>query len=167
MLRPRAEGGRDCNSGRGCGPAGTLAARRGRWLKGPGVEALVAPGGPRRRRQAQPRAVVWRRRVPCNQSVCLPATLQFILNVRLDYRISCLLCIFKREFDESNAQTSETSSASGSSHEGSSSVPGRSALGGAWVREAGTHTVRPGYTPGFGDGCVPEGDWGFFLWAGE
>uniref|UniRef100_A0A8C1XHY1 Inositol 1,4,5-trisphosphate receptor n=1 Tax=Cyprinus carpio TaxID=7962 RepID=A0A8C1XHY1_CYPCA len=31
--------------------------------------------------------------------------LQFILNVRLDYRISCLLCIFKREFDESNTQT--------------------------------------------------------------
>ncbi|XP_062854005.1 inositol 1,4,5-trisphosphate receptor type 1 [Trichomycterus rosablanca] len=30
--------------------------------------------------------------------------LQFILNVRLDYRISCLLCIFKREFDESNSQ---------------------------------------------------------------
>uniref|UniRef100_A0A8D2PWM3 Inositol 1,4,5-trisphosphate receptor n=1 Tax=Zosterops lateralis melanops TaxID=1220523 RepID=A0A8D2PWM3_ZOSLA len=28
--------------------------------------------------------------------------LQFILNVRLDYRISCLLCIFKHEFDESN-----------------------------------------------------------------
>uniref|UniRef100_A0A5F8GCU2 Inositol 1,4,5-trisphosphate receptor n=1 Tax=Monodelphis domestica TaxID=13616 RepID=A0A5F8GCU2_MONDO len=38
--------------------------------------------------------------------------LQFILNVRLDYRISCLLCIFKREFDESNSQTSETSSGS-------------------------------------------------------
>ncbi|XP_048878385.1 inositol 1,4,5-trisphosphate receptor type 1 isoform X4 [Brienomyrus brachyistius] len=31
--------------------------------------------------------------------------LQFILNVRLDYRISCLLCIFKREFDESNCQS--------------------------------------------------------------
>uniref|UniRef100_A0A8C2F567 Inositol 1,4,5-trisphosphate receptor n=1 Tax=Cyprinus carpio TaxID=7962 RepID=A0A8C2F567_CYPCA len=31
--------------------------------------------------------------------------LQFILNVRLDYRISCLLCIFKTEFDESNSQT--------------------------------------------------------------
>ncbi|XP_049327898.1 inositol 1,4,5-trisphosphate receptor type 1 isoform X13 [Astyanax mexicanus] len=31
--------------------------------------------------------------------------LQFILNVRLDYRISCLLCIFKREFDETNTQT--------------------------------------------------------------
>uniref|UniRef100_A0A7N8X051 Inositol 1,4,5-trisphosphate receptor n=1 Tax=Mastacembelus armatus TaxID=205130 RepID=A0A7N8X051_9TELE len=31
--------------------------------------------------------------------------LQFILNVRLDYRISCLLSIFKREFDESNSQT--------------------------------------------------------------
>ncbi|XP_046730603.1 inositol 1,4,5-trisphosphate receptor type 1 isoform X6 [Silurus meridionalis] len=31
--------------------------------------------------------------------------LQFILNVRLDYRISCLLCIFKKEFDGSNAQT--------------------------------------------------------------
>uniref|UniRef100_A0A7N6BQK3 Inositol 1,4,5-trisphosphate receptor n=1 Tax=Anabas testudineus TaxID=64144 RepID=A0A7N6BQK3_ANATE len=30
--------------------------------------------------------------------------LQFILNVRLDYRISCLLCIFKREFDENNPQ---------------------------------------------------------------
>ncbi|CAH1782936.1 unnamed protein product [Owenia fusiformis] len=28
--------------------------------------------------------------------------LQFILNVRLDYRISCLLSIFKREFDENN-----------------------------------------------------------------
>jgi len=25
--------------------------------------------------------------------------------VRLDYRISCLLCIFKTEFDESNSQT--------------------------------------------------------------
>uniref|UniRef100_A0A803YKN4 Inositol 1,4,5-trisphosphate receptor n=1 Tax=Meleagris gallopavo TaxID=9103 RepID=A0A803YKN4_MELGA len=33
--------------------------------------------------------------------------LQFILNVRLDYRISCLLCIFKHEFDESNAQMSD------------------------------------------------------------
>ncbi|KAI3370185.1 hypothetical protein L3Q82_024963 [Scortum barcoo] len=31
--------------------------------------------------------------------------LQFILNVRLDYRISCLLSIFKREFDESNSQS--------------------------------------------------------------
>ncbi|XP_056606946.1 inositol 1,4,5-trisphosphate receptor type 1 isoform X4 [Triplophysa dalaica] len=31
--------------------------------------------------------------------------LQFILNVRLDYRISCLLCIFKTEFDESTSQT--------------------------------------------------------------
>lgn len=30
---------------------------------------------------------------------------QFILNVRLDYRISCLLSIFKREFDESNSQS--------------------------------------------------------------
>ncbi|XP_064131060.1 inositol 1,4,5-trisphosphate receptor type 1 isoform X1 [Loxodonta africana] len=49
--------------------------------------------------------------------------LQFILNVRLDYRISCLLCIFKREFDESNSQTSETSSGS-SSQEGPSNVPG-------------------------------------------
>uniref|UniRef100_A0A8C6YGM6 Inositol 1,4,5-trisphosphate receptor n=1 Tax=Naja naja TaxID=35670 RepID=A0A8C6YGM6_NAJNA len=38
--------------------------------------------------------------------------LQFILNVRLDYRISCLLCIFKREFDESNAQTSDSPSGS-------------------------------------------------------
>lgn len=29
--------------------------------------------------------------------------LQFILDVRLDYRISCLLSIFKREFDETAA----------------------------------------------------------------
>ncbi|CAB0033415.1 unnamed protein product [Trichogramma brassicae] len=28
--------------------------------------------------------------------------LQFILDVRLDYRISCLLCIFKKEFDQNN-----------------------------------------------------------------
>uniref|UniRef100_A0A4W5QKQ5 Inositol 1,4,5-trisphosphate receptor n=1 Tax=Hucho hucho TaxID=62062 RepID=A0A4W5QKQ5_9TELE len=38
--------------------------------------------------------------------------LQFILNVRLDYRISCLLCIFKREFDESNPQGDNTPSSS-------------------------------------------------------
>lgn len=37
--------------------------------------------------------------------MCLYSVLQFILNVRLDYRISCLLSIFKREFDESNSQT--------------------------------------------------------------
>lgn len=35
---------------------------------------------------------------------CFFSSLQFILNVRLDYRISCLLSIFKREFDESNSQ---------------------------------------------------------------
>uniref|UniRef100_A0A096LTL1 Inositol 1,4,5-trisphosphate receptor n=1 Tax=Poecilia formosa TaxID=48698 RepID=A0A096LTL1_POEFO len=39
--------------------------------------------------------------------------LQFILNVRLDYRISCLLCIFKREFDESNPQGDNAVSANG------------------------------------------------------
>uniref|UniRef100_A0A452GMJ7 Inositol 1,4,5-trisphosphate receptor n=1 Tax=Gopherus agassizii TaxID=38772 RepID=A0A452GMJ7_9SAUR len=49
--------------------------------------------------------------------------LQFILNVRLDYRISCLLCIFKREFDESNAQTSESPTGS-SNQEAPSNVPG-------------------------------------------
>ncbi|XP_056292934.1 inositol 1,4,5-trisphosphate receptor type 1 isoform X2 [Pseudoliparis swirei] len=36
--------------------------------------------------------------------------LQFILNVRLDYRISCLLCIFKREFDENNPQADNAAS---------------------------------------------------------
>ncbi|ETN62332.1 inositol 1,4,5-trisphosphate receptor [Anopheles darlingi] len=36
--------------------------------------------------------------------------LQFILDVRLDYRISCLLSIFKREFDE-NEQTASSSTA--------------------------------------------------------
>ncbi|KAL1130070.1 hypothetical protein AAG570_013013 [Ranatra chinensis] len=34
--------------------------------------------------------------------------LQFILDVRLDYRISCLLSIFKREFDGSEKSISET-----------------------------------------------------------
>jgi len=34
--------------------------------------------------------------------------LQFILDVRLDYRISCLLSIFKREFDESESISTET-----------------------------------------------------------
>ncbi|XP_060544249.1 inositol 1,4,5-trisphosphate receptor type 1 isoform X4 [Pantherophis guttatus] len=48
--------------------------------------------------------------------------LQFILNVRLDYRISCLLCIFKREFDESNAQTSD--SPSGGNNQEMPNVPG-------------------------------------------
>ncbi|XP_065408994.1 inositol 1,4,5-trisphosphate receptor type 1 isoform X4 [Chrysemys picta bellii] len=49
--------------------------------------------------------------------------LQFILNVRLDYRISCLLCIFKCEFDESNAQTSESPTGS-SNQEAPTNVPG-------------------------------------------
>ncbi|XP_030357004.1 inositol 1,4,5-trisphosphate receptor type 1 isoform X6 [Strigops habroptila] len=49
--------------------------------------------------------------------------LQFILNVRLDYRISCLLCIFKHEFDESNAQMSESPTGS-STQEMSPNVPG-------------------------------------------
>lgn len=34
--------------------------------------------------------------------------LQFILDVRLDYRISCLLSIFKREFDETESISTET-----------------------------------------------------------
>ncbi|KAJ7999043.1 hypothetical protein DPEC_G00211300 [Dallia pectoralis] len=42
--------------------------------------------------------------------------LQFILNVRLDYRISCLLCIFKREFDESNPQGDGSSSSPDGNH---------------------------------------------------
>nr|XP_056723259.1 inositol 1,4,5-trisphosphate receptor type 1 isoform X1 [Euleptes europaea] len=48
--------------------------------------------------------------------------LQFILNVRLDYRISCLLCIFKREFDESNAQSPD--SPTGSNNQELPNVPG-------------------------------------------
>lgn len=36
--------------------------------------------------------------------------LQFILDVRLDYRISCLLSIFKREFDETASNAAEKSS---------------------------------------------------------
>uniref|UniRef100_A0A8C1LRP2 Inositol 1,4,5-trisphosphate receptor n=1 Tax=Cyprinus carpio TaxID=7962 RepID=A0A8C1LRP2_CYPCA len=47
--------------------------------------------------------------------------LQFILNVRLDYRISCLLCIFKREFDESNTQTDAVPAANA---DGPNSIPG-------------------------------------------
>uniref|UniRef100_A0A3Q0RP13 Inositol 1,4,5-trisphosphate receptor n=1 Tax=Amphilophus citrinellus TaxID=61819 RepID=A0A3Q0RP13_AMPCI len=42
--------------------------------------------------------------------------LQFILNVRLDYRISCLLCIFKREFDENNPQGDNTATQNGSNN---------------------------------------------------
>uniref|UniRef100_A0A8C2WMF4 Inositol 1,4,5-trisphosphate receptor n=1 Tax=Cyclopterus lumpus TaxID=8103 RepID=A0A8C2WMF4_CYCLU len=42
--------------------------------------------------------------------------LQFILNVRLDYRISCLLCIFKREFDEINPQADNAASQNGSNN---------------------------------------------------
>ena len=34
--------------------------------------------------------------------------LQFIMNMRLDYRISCLLSIFRREFDESDRSGNET-----------------------------------------------------------
>uniref|UniRef100_A0A8B9C8X9 Inositol 1,4,5-trisphosphate receptor n=1 Tax=Anser brachyrhynchus TaxID=132585 RepID=A0A8B9C8X9_9AVES len=48
--------------------------------------------------------------------------LQFILNVRLDYRISCLLCIFKHEFDESNAQMTESPTGS-SNQEMPANVP--------------------------------------------
>ncbi|XP_077948581.1 inositol 1,4,5-trisphosphate-gated calcium channel ITPR1 isoform X6 [Gasterosteus aculeatus] len=44
--------------------------------------------------------------------------LQFILNVRLDYRISCLLCIFKREFDENNPQAD-------SGQNGTNNAPGQ------------------------------------------
>nr|XP_015202835.1 PREDICTED: inositol 1,4,5-trisphosphate receptor type 1 isoform X14 [Lepisosteus oculatus] len=47
--------------------------------------------------------------------------LQFILNVRLDYRISCLLCIFKREFDESNSQSDLSS---GNSQDGHNNMQG-------------------------------------------
>ncbi|XP_055365235.1 inositol 1,4,5-trisphosphate receptor type 1 isoform X6 [Betta splendens] len=47
--------------------------------------------------------------------------LQFILNVRLDYRISCLLSIFKREFDESNSQSDVSVSGS---VDGPNSMPG-------------------------------------------
>uniref|UniRef100_A0A2M4B7X1 Inositol 1,4,5-trisphosphate receptor n=1 Tax=Anopheles marajoara TaxID=58244 RepID=A0A2M4B7X1_9DIPT len=41
--------------------------------------------------------------------------LQFILDVRLDYRISCLLSIFKREFDENEQTASSQSTAAQSS----------------------------------------------------
>ncbi|XP_032593574.1 inositol 1,4,5-trisphosphate receptor isoform X2 [Drosophila grimshawi] len=45
--------------------------------------------------------------------------LQFILDVRLDYRISCLLSIFKREFDESDlvAQTQATTNSTPTTNE--------------------------------------------------
>uniref|UniRef100_A0A8C5BKK5 Inositol 1,4,5-trisphosphate receptor n=1 Tax=Gadus morhua TaxID=8049 RepID=A0A8C5BKK5_GADMO len=53
--------------------------------------------------------------------------LQFILNVRLDYRISCLLSIFKREFDESNSQNEL--SVAGVTAEGPSNMPEEQAEG--------------------------------------
>lgn len=49
--------------------------------------------------------------------------LQFILNVRLDYRISCLLCIFKHEFDESNPQADGAASQNGTNNV-TSQMPG-------------------------------------------
>lgn len=52
------------------------------------------------------------------------SVLQFILNVRLDYRISCLLSIFKREFDESNSQSELTV---GGAVEGPNNMPGEAA----------------------------------------
>ena len=39
--------------------------------------------------------------------------LEFIMNVRLDYRISSLLTIFKRDFDESNAGLADMSGENG------------------------------------------------------
>lgn len=45
------------------------------------------------------------------------------MNVRLDYRISCLLCIFKHEFDESNPQADGAGAQNGA-HNLSSQMPG-------------------------------------------
>uniref|UniRef100_A0A8C9V7U1 Inositol 1,4,5-trisphosphate receptor n=1 Tax=Scleropages formosus TaxID=113540 RepID=A0A8C9V7U1_SCLFO len=58
--------------------------------------------------------------------------LQFILNVRLDYRISCLLCIFKREFDESNSQVDLSTSGS---QEMPSNMSGEELRGSAVIEE--------------------------------
>lgn len=86
----------------------------------PGTPVAAAPEGNVKRAEPEKEDIM-----VMDTKLKIIEILQFILNVRLDYRISCLLCIFKREFDESNSQTSETSSASGSSsHEGSSNVPG-------------------------------------------
>lgn len=51
------------------------------------------------------------------------SVLQFILNVRLDYRISCLLCIFKHEFDESHAQADGAAAQNGANNV-ASQMPG-------------------------------------------
>lgn len=51
------------------------------------------------------------RNVRCNLRYfcyCITSLLQFILDVRLDYRISCLLSIFKQEFDESEKNSAST-----------------------------------------------------------
>lgn len=57
--------------------------------------------------------------------------LQFILDVRLDYRISCLLSIFKREFDESEViaqtQTAATATADPSQQQPPQQTPPGSA----------------------------------------
>ncbi|XP_072276550.1 inositol 1,4,5-trisphosphate-gated calcium channel ITPR1 isoform X5 [Pyxicephalus adspersus] len=65
---------------------------------------------------AAPEGVIKPQREPEKEDILVMDTklkiieiLQFILNVRLDYRISCLLCIFKSEFDESNAQSADGS----------------------------------------------------------
>lgn len=63
--------------------------------------------------------------------------LQFILNVRLDYRISCLLCIFKREFDENNPQGDNTPSQNGTNNI-TGQMPGMMALNLLYLFKADT-----------------------------
>ncbi|XP_058178400.1 inositol 1,4,5-trisphosphate receptor [Anopheles ziemanni] len=72
--------------------------------------------------------------------------LQFILDVRLDYRISCLLSIFKREFDENEqtaaAAANSTSEGHGTmSNESTTSADGHTRPGGG--RSEGTSHAPP------------------------
>ncbi|XP_069499603.1 inositol 1,4,5-trisphosphate-gated calcium channel ITPR1 isoform X3 [Ambystoma mexicanum] len=69
---------------------------------------------------AAPEGTIKQQREPEKEDILVMDTklkiieiLQFILNVRLDYRISCLLCIFKCEFDESNAQMNDSTAGGG------------------------------------------------------
>eukprot|EP00057_Strongylocentrotus_purpuratus_P027949 XP_011682423.1 PREDICTED: inositol 1,4,5-trisphosphate receptor [Strongylocentrotus purpuratus] len=77
--------------------------------------------------------------------------LQFILNVRLDYRISCLLSIFKRDFDETKDGQDQTGqpqqpvpNQNGSTNSTSSHISNNTGTGGGGTTVGGGGTDQSG-----------------------
>lgn len=76
---------------------------------------------------------------------------QFILNVRLDYRISCLLSIFKRDFDETKDGQDQTGqpqqpvpNQNGSTNSTSSHISNNTGTGGGGTAVGGGGTDQSG-----------------------